>query len=390
VDVTAVSVARDLAADCGLEVQTEHEGPSWPRVIQHNRSDLEVLQHLLQRAGLYFSVRQQVMHVMTLEGVGPAVELSFGEQLIEARMEINADSICQTVEACGWDPLGADRHYASASEPRVGRNVAASATSEATGGHGERTLAGGEFLNADHALALAQAELDRRVGRLVTLWAVATGEPRLRPGAWVDITTPARDLAGRYVVTEATHTLDEQRGFVSEISTAVPTPPRHAEVLRTTLGVVADVADPAGLGRVRVAMPAIGDLETDWIEVLMPAAGPAKGFITMPAPGDRVLVLLGGPEASQAIVLGGMYGDTPPPDPGIDGDRVVRYTLVTPSGQRVMLADDTHTLRLEDGNGNQVELSPQAVRIDAVVDVEMSAPGRRLLFRGAAIDFEKA
>jgi phage protein D len=58
-----------------------------------------------------------------------------------------------------------------------------------------------------HADALAQAELDWRVGREVTLWGVAEGNPRLRPGTPVELQGVAPVLAGRYVLTEVTHIL---------------------------------------------------------------------------------------------------------------------------------------------------------------------------------------
>lgn len=390
IGASAASVATELASECDLELQTAHDGPVWPRVIQYDRSDFDLLQHMLERAGLYFTVRQKVMHLMSLTGIGPAVRLAFGEELIETRMELNADPACRTVDAAGWNPLGADAHVGRATDPRVGREVRAMASPDSIGSDGTRNLAGVEVLDGDHAKALAQAELDRRVGREVTLWALATGDPRLRPGAWVDITAPTQLFAGRHLVTEATHTLDERRGFLTEVSTAIPPPRDTVAPMRTTLGVIVDVADPDGLGRVRVRLPGIADLETDWLEVLLPAVGEGKGIIALPAPDDRVLVLLGGPEASQAIVLGGLYGDTVPPDSGVDGERVVRYTLATPSGQRVILAHDARTLTLEDGNGNRMQLGPDAIRIDAVVDVQVVAPGRRMLFQAAAIDFERA
>jgi phage baseplate assembly protein V len=253
-----------------------------------------------------------------------------------------------------------------------------------------RTLSGIEVSNEAHALALAQAELDRRVGREVTMWAVANGDARLRPGAWAEVDAPAPEVSGRYVVTTATHVLDERRGFVSEISSEAPAPRARRSALRTSLGIVVDVADPAALGRVRVSLPSIADLETDWLEVLLPAAGQGKGVIALPAPGDRVLVLLGAQEVSQAIVLGGLYGETAPPDSGVEAGEVVRYTITTSSGQRVILSDDARTTRLEDGNGNAVELGPSGVHVDAVVDVEVAAPGKRIVFKAAAIDFEQA
>ena len=49
---------------------------------------------------------------------------------------------------------------------------------------------------------------------------------RLRPGTPVQVTGLLDRLAGRYVLTSVTHTIDSRRGFVSELS-SVPPPARE-------------------------------------------------------------------------------------------------------------------------------------------------------------------
>jgi phage baseplate assembly protein gpV len=389
-DVTPAGLTEDLVEPCGLEVQAAADGPARPRLLQYQLTDLEVLQQALVDAGLYFTARQKVLHVLSLDGIGPAVTVRYGHELIEARLEVNGDSTCRSVDAEGWNPLTAAHYQAVAGDARSGRRTDATAPPDAFGCDGLRTVAAAEVIDDDHARSLAQAELDRRIGREVTVWAVVEGDARLRPGAWMDLDTPASAFNGRHVLTSATHQFDHRHGYITEVSSAVPVIAASPQPPRTTVGVVIDVDDPDGLGRVRVSLPALGELETDWVGVLLPAAGDGKGVIALPAPDDRVLVLLGASEASQAIVLGGLYGTTPPPDPGVEGDRVVRYTIKTPSGQRITLADDARSVRVEDGNGTSLEMNPDRMLVHSVVDIEMSAPGRRLLFRGAKIDFEQA
>ena len=40
--------------------------------------------------------------------------------------------------------------------------------------------------------------------------------------------------------------------------------------------------------------------------------------------------------------------------------------------------------------GNYLELTPGGVRLHAATDLTLEAPGRRVLVRGRAIDFERA
>src|SRR5437763_313079 len=104
VQVTTRDLAQELVADLGMTVQAAESGPLWPRLIQHRQSDLELLQEVAERCGLHLAVRGNVLHLLTLQGIGQALPLSLGETLLEARIEINADAVCRSVTAAGWDP----------------------------------------------------------------------------------------------------------------------------------------------------------------------------------------------------------------------------------------------------------------------------------------------
>jgi phage baseplate assembly protein gpV len=243
----------------------------------------------------------------------------------------------------------------------------------------------------DHMDGLAQAELDRRSAREVTLWAVTEGDPRLRPGTPMEVSGIDGSIAGRYVLTSVTHTVDPQRGFLSEISTVPPPPhrPRRQGVV-ATVGEVTDVDDPDGLGRVKVKLPTYNDVETDWMGVVIGGAGSGKGLIALPDVGDEVLVLFAHGDPGQGMVLGGLYGLTAPPDPGVEGGAIRRYTFVTPGGQRIRLDDDKELIRVEDSTGNSVELSPSGVTIHAAVPFTIDASGQPIVIKGKTVDFETA
>ena len=197
-------------------------------------------------------------------------------------------------------------------------------------------------------------------------------------------------MAGRYVLTAVTHTIDSTRGFVSELSSVPPAPPDSlARPTEATLGIVTKEADPQNEGRVRVSLPAYGDVETEWMQLLSPAAGGSKGLIILPGVGDRVLVLLANAEPAEGIVLGGLYGPAGMPDSGVEGGNTQRYTLLTAGGHRVQLDDAAKTVRVEDSHGSFVELSPEKVVVHAQTRLELDAPGQAVVIRGASIDFER-
>lgn len=407
VELTLEELARELVEDTGLKVQAVEPGPLWHKLVQWRQSDLELLGEVAERCGLYFTARDETLHIISLEGLGQPVPLALGSSLREVRVDVNTDPACRSVETLGWDPWRAEQHRGDAKKPRVGRRVDIDALPSHVGASGERTLADETVQSDDQATALAQSELDRRVAGEVTLWGVAEGDPRLQPGALIQVEGVAPALAGRHVLTSVRHTLDRHTGFLSEIDTAPPPALRRAKGTLSTVGVVTDVEDPESLGRIRVSLPNYGDIESDWLEVLSPGAGKDKGLVTLPDRDDRVLVLLSDRDPAQGIVLGGLYGVQGPPDAGVEGSAVRRYTFVTPGGQRLRLDDEEQTVRLENSggsylqatpgrariansDGSYVELTRSRLRIHANADLEIEAPGKSVTIRGASIDFERA
>ena len=219
----------------------------------------------------------------------------------------------------------------------------------------------------------------------------ATGDPRLRPGSRVKVTGAGDPFNGRYVLTAVTHVIDSRMGYVSEFSTTPPSP--HRSRRRDTVvtkGIVTRVNDPDRLGRLRVSLPTFGSVETEWMGAVVPGAGKGKGLVVSPDVGDQVLVLFVHGDPAQGVVLGGLYGSGGPPDAGVEGESIRRYTLLTGKGQKVLLDDTGSVIRLENSQGSYVELAPGKVSVHAETDLALEAPGRAIVIRGKSIDFERA
>jgi len=389
VQINARELASELVGDLGFSVEAAEDGPLSQRLIQHRQSDLDLLIEVTQRCGLYFTIREDTLHLLTLEGIGEALPLVLGEKLFEARVEVNGDQASRSVLSSAWDPWRAEHHEGRTATARVGRDIPADFPPSRFGLTGERTLAGEIAQDDGQAEAMAQAELDMRVAREVTLTATAEGDPRLGPGSRVEIRGVAPPLSGYYVLTSVNHHLDHRTGYVSEISTSPPQIRSRARSATAALGIVARVDDPEGLGRVRVSLPTHANVETEWMEVVTSGAGRNKGFVALPTVGDQVLVLFTHDDPAQGLVLGGLYGMHGPPDAGVEDGSVRRYTLLTEGGQKVLL-DDTHKkIRMENAEGSFVELSPEKVVINSKVRLEIEASGQPIVIRGKTIDFER-
>ncbi len=389
VQVTPHELAVDLVKSLGLTVQATESGPLWSRLYQHNQPDLELLADVCERCGLYLTLRDNVLHLLTLTGSGQPQPLALGSSLLEASIELNGDLACRSVTAVGWDPLRAEEHIGTARNGRSGRSVKAKADPNQVGADGHISLFETGTINDDHARLLAQAELDRRLAAEVTLRGVAEGNPVLQPGVHVVVSGVEPSLAGQYVLTEVTHLIDAQVGYVSEISTAPPPPRRRPKGAVMTLGIVTQVNDPAKIGRVKVRLPAYSGLESDWMGVASVGAGKGKGLIAIPDVGDTVLILLTHEDPGRGVVVGGLYGMDGPPDSGVKDGAIRSYTFLTPGGQRVRLDDAEQTIRLENSLGSYVSLSPEKVLFHAAADLDIEAPGQTIVIRSSAIDFQR-
>jgi phage baseplate assembly protein V len=390
-DATVADIAQTLASEAGLHLEAELDGPRFRHLIQHGRNDLELLLDLGQRCGLHATTRGDVVHLTTLEGLGDEVDLTLGESLLEARFEVNGDPACRSVSATGWDPSRAEIHQASAESPRVGRDVDAEVDPSEVGGTGELAFPDEATQDDEHAEALAQAELDVRVAREVAAWGIADGDVRLRPGTPVSISGVDDQIAGRYVVTTATHTIDPRHGYLTEFGTLPPPITRRARSAIVTPGTVTDLDDPDGSGRVRVELPTYDGLESDWLNVVAPGAGASKGLVMLPSVGDQVLLLLAHDDPSQGVVVGGLYGTGGTPDAaGIEEGAVRRYAILTEDGHRLSFDDARCSIRLEDSTGSFLELSPESVVVHALRPLTIEAPGQPILIRGKSVDFETA
>jgi phage baseplate assembly protein V len=390
-EVTVSDLARELAGEAGLSVDAMDSGPFFTHLIQHQQSDFDLLASLAGQCGLYLSVRDGVLHLLTLNGLGSPIELRLWRNLLEAQIDVNGDSACRDVEASGWSALRGETHTGTTDTARVGRDVRAEVPPSEVGGSGRVNLLDLPSAAESQAQAFAQAELDWRVAHEVTLWGVAEGDPQLRPGAIVDVQGVNENLTGHYVLTSATHTIDVERGYLTELTSDPPPPRPRSRSTIMTPGFVTRVDDPEGLARVRVTLPTFGGVETDWMGVLTVAAGSGKGLVALPDVNDNVLVLCAQGDPAHGVVLGGLYGMAGVPDAGgVSGGAVRRYALLTPGGQKVTLDDEGSRLRVENDAGSFVELAPGEVRLHSATDLLIEAPGQALVIQAASIDFRSA
>jgi hypothetical protein len=190
----------------------------------------------------------------------------------------------------------------------------------------------------------------------------AVGNPDVQAGKQVNIAgVPAR-FAGSWTVSNAKHVFDESEGGyhvrfyvsgrhersllgLSSLGGTQGLPPRIPGLV---CGVVTNVNDPDGKGRVKVALPWLAPAyESGWARVVQFGAGKSAGAIFVPDVTSEVLVGFEHGDPRRPYVLGGLLNDNTEFGLGDDpvlasgaAATVVRRGFSTPTGNGLVFHDE--------------------------------------------------
>jgi uncharacterized protein involved in type VI secretion and phage assembly len=180
-------------------------------------------------------------------------------------------------------------------------------------------------------------------------------------------------------------------------------------------GVVTDVHDCKGLGRVKVRFPSLSDrVESAWAKVAVPWAGQDRGSYFRPEVDDEVLVSFRHGDVRYPYVVGFLWsqqatppGKATPPGPGVqprrselrsrsghvlaldDTDGQERLTVQCHAGHKVVLDDDGIRLLVgEEANAVSVVIDSASRKISITApqgSLDISAVGGSIAIRAAEI-----
>ncbi|MBI5960849.1 MAG: phage tail protein [Chloroflexi bacterium] len=137
------------------------------------------------------------------------------------------------------------------------------------------------------------------------------------------------------------------------------------------VGLVTDLDDPDGLGRIKVEYPWLPEgTESTWARLSTPLAGPELGFFFQPEIGYEALVAFEMEDYRRPIILGFLWnGDNAPPsdDPNV---RMIQ----TVSGHKITLDDTSgsETITVEDSSGtNKIVMDQNGITIESTGDITL-------------------
>ena len=423
-------VAQQIASDAGLDAgQIDTTGQVKDHVPQVDQSDWSFLRELADEIDFELSVVDGALHFHAptdasqapsqgTYGSTVALQLIFGEDLLEFRPRVTAAGQVDTVEVRSWDGLN--------KQVLVGTAQTASSTAsldqdpQALSG-----LFGSAKLVSVEPRATDQDSADKRADRIAqqigTTFAeasgVARGNPEIRAGRAISVSVVGDPFVGNFTLSHARHVFD-QRGYRTSFVASgrqersllglvrgATRAPAAAAIAGVVTGVVTDAGDPNSLGRVKVQFQWLSeDYVSDWARVAMPGAGPSRGVVWLPEVGDEVLVAFEHGDVRRPMVLGGFWNstDTAPPygvpngKPNaralvsLKGHKIVLHDesdgsieLATPKGLTVLLDDDNGRISIKAGGGAKLV-------IEADGDISISGQGNVAIKAGASLSLSGA
>jgi len=164
-------------------------------------------------------------------------------------------------------------------------------------------------------------------------------------------------------------------------------------------GLVSDISDPQGQGRVKVKLPwspdGDGQAYEAWARLATFMAGNNRGSWFVPDVGDEVLLAFEAGDPRRPYVVGSLWNGKDAPPQSMDGagrnpvkllrsrngvkitlddsDGRELLKLETPGGQSIVLQDGPGSIEIKDSNGNTIKLEASGITVTASAQVKVQA-----------------
>lgn len=400
-DMSVGDVIKNVIGEYNLKSDAAASTPQkLSTIIQHDETDFEFVNRLCRQEGLWAWYDGDTFRVAA-DPSGPERELGLyggsGRMLESFTLRLGTAPGYYNTRA--WDPFGIKAIMANTRDVNVGESLHQ---------YTEKSMkvSGDLFASIGDLVARPRpqdtSELDDRLKHIKQSWA---GQLVIGEGDSYDLGLTVGGIAklasigtaddnGRYVVTSVTHLLDGEAGYrnsflcMPEAGAAPPPAPERPAAPVVWGGVVKNVEDPDGQGRVKVqlhhSVAAGEDTMTGWLRVAQGHTGKSWGTFVMPELEDEVLVAAIDGDQNDLVVIGSVPKGTGPGDMGPlgvaealvgaqDAAGGMAKVFLTKSGNRITVVDKSGSEVIEvssPGQKNQLRLS-----LDGGAKIEMLSDG---------------
>ncbi|WP_437819907.1 type VI secretion system tip protein VgrG [Sorangium sp. So ce1078] len=398
----------------GIEADVEGTSVVHPQQVQYRSSDWDFLLTRAEANGkLVFTNDGGVAVKAPSFGGAAVVTLQFGATILEMDAQIDARLQFGGVKSVTWDPAQQALVEREAADPGVSGPGNLSSDELAAVAALDSYQLRHAALAEDEAQAWADAEwLKSRMSK-VSGRAKCEGLAAVSPGDIVALSGVGARYGGNVFVTGVRHDSDTTQGWKTHLQfgsverwsaeeRAVSAPLAGAllpGVSGLQIGKVVSNEDDAGEHRVRVRLPLVEDGgDGIWARVASLDAGEERGFFFRPEIDDEVVVGFLDGDPRRAVILGMLHSSArAAPLQGSDDNHEKAYQsrskmrlyfnddkkvmqLDTPAGNKITLSEEQKGIKIEDQNGNVIELNADGIRIESSKALTLKA--------GTAVEIE--
>ncbi|MCC6438871.1 MAG: VgrG-related protein, partial [Acidimicrobiales bacterium] len=401
-NATPQSIVQAIAGRAGLSAVASGPSHTFEYVLQVD-SDQRLLDDLARRCGCDWWVESKELHFAP-PASSTAVKLTWGDDLRRFTLRLSLADQVGKVTVAGWNAdtqqtvEADDAGLAADPSPTV---LGATSPAADTLKKARKALQGVttgvrtthvDVQTADEATAVAKALAAESAAASLHGRGEAIGRPELKAGGWIEVADMGETLSGTYAVSEVCHVWGAGLGLVTRFAIGGRRPDELVDLLgagtgsgggapgplgdratsfnQPAVGVVTNIADPDGTGRVKVKLPVLGDQqESGWCRVASPGAGSSAGLVLQPAVGDEVLVVFERGDLRRPVVVGGLWNKkAAQPGPVIADTKVAKGLLRSRKGHEIELGDgdgdaDQH-IRLKLANGTVLRIGQDKVSLE--------------------------
>ena len=406
-------VVRQIASEASLSATVEETQQVYTYLLQNNQTNWEYLQMLAARNGYETGVDGSTLYFRKpTTDAAPVVEAKLWLNVVRLSARLTSAGQVQDVSVRGWDPkekkalVGAGTRSDAPHWVPDSLRSAINAAPAKFGGGGKMLITDHPVVSQAEADSVAKTAMSDMAGNSVLVDAELSGDPVLKPGKKIKLSSLGTRFSGEYFLSTVTHKIDHQHRYLTQITAGghrsntllelvSANGAAHAEhglAGSVVIGIVTNNKDTEGKqGRVKVKFPTLGDhIESNWARIAVPSAGGTRGMYWLPEVNDEVLVAFEHGDVTQPYIIGALWNgvDAPPKtaDQAVGGDGKVNLRILQSRTGHVLTMDDTegkekvtiitkggHTVEMDDGSsphilvktngGHQIKMDDAAKKV---------------------------
>ncbi|MCH6236255.1 type VI secretion system tip protein VgrG [Cognataquiflexum rubidum] len=410
-------IVENLLQENGLtDFDIPSFGSSHEQLLQANVSDWDFILSRIDSNGMVCKIQDGTFSVFRPNpSQDPVLSLTYGADIISMKMDTDVRSQCTAVKAFSWDYAnqtlleteGADLNGASPG------NIQTSDLADINGQEFE--IKTPVMLTNEALQSIADSKKQKQALSKIKGKVTFMGNSGVNPGDWLEINGVGDQFSGKAFVSAVQHrtrngnweteaTLGWEEDFFTEKFN--PFHPssgsgQFSAIQGLQIGIVTDIMDPLGEGRVKVRLPMVNmNDEGIYARVATLDAGNNRGTFFRPEIGDEVIIGFMNGDPSHPIILGMVHSSAKPtplePEESNDkkgyvsrseikitihdGDKSI--VIETPGGRKFTMDDTAGTVQVEDPIGNVMVMddngismeSPKEISIKGGTKISLTAP----------------